>query len=90
MIQLVHFDKQMWWDRLFQVLLFMGRFYQPADANGKTGFLVQNLEEMIQCLSRIDEIDHDETRLHVERNFSARAMTEKYLRVYKNVRRNIS
>ena len=58
--------------------------------NGKTGFLVKNLDEMVQCLSRIDEIDRDETRLHVERNFSARAMAEKYVRVYKNMKRNMN
>ncbi len=58
--------------------------------NGKTGFLVQDLNEMVQCLSKIDEIDREETRLHVERNFSARAMAENYLRVYKDLRRNPS
>ena len=58
--------------------------------DGETGFLVKNLEEMVQCLPKIDEIDREETRLHVERNFSARAMAEKYLQVYKNVRKNAS
>ena len=58
--------------------------------NGKTGFLVKNLEEMVQCLPEIDEIDREETRLNVERNFSAKAMAEKYTQVYKNVKRNAS
>ena len=58
--------------------------------DGETGFLVKNLEEMVQCLPKVDEIDRDETRLHVERNFSAKAMAEKYLQVYKNVRKNTS
>ncbi len=58
--------------------------------DGKTGFLVQNLDEMVECLPEIDEIDREETRLHVERNFSAKVMAEKYIRVYKNVKRNAS
>jgi glycosyltransferase involved in cell wall biosynthesis len=53
--------------------------------DGETGFLVQNLEEMVQSLARIDEIDHEETRLYVERNFSAQVMAEKYIRVYGNI-----
>src|SRR5947207_13389040 len=58
--------------------------------NGKTGFLVQNLDEMIESLERIDEIDREEIRLYVERNFSAQVMAEKYIRVYKKVMRNTS
>ena len=58
--------------------------------NGKTGFLVKNLDEMVQSLSGIDEIDREEIRLYVERNFSAQVMAEKYIRVYKKVMRNTS
>jgi glycosyltransferase involved in cell wall biosynthesis len=58
--------------------------------DGKTGFLVKNLDEMVECLERIDEIDREETRLHVERNFSAQVMAKKYIQVYKNVKRNAS
>jgi len=58
--------------------------------HGKTGFLVQNLDEMIQSLPGIDEIDREETRLYVEHNFSAQVMAEKYTRVYKKVMRNTS
>ena len=51
----------------------------------KTGFLVHNVAEMVRFIPRIDEIDRNVTRMHVERNFSARAMTEKYMKIYKNV-----
>ena len=51
----------------------------------KTGFLVQDVEEMIRFIPRIDEIDRDVTRIHVDRNFSARVMAEKYGQVYKKV-----
>jgi glycosyltransferase involved in cell wall biosynthesis len=51
----------------------------------KTGFLVHDVAEMVRFIPRIDEIDRNVTRMHVERNFSARAMAEKYVKVYKNV-----
>ena len=58
--------------------------------NGKTGFIVQNLDEMVESLEKIDEIDREEIRLYVERNFSAQVMAENYIRAYKKVMRNIS
>jgi glycosyltransferase involved in cell wall biosynthesis len=53
--------------------------------HGKTGFLVQNVDEMVQSIARIDEIDRETTRLHVEHNFSAPVMVEKYIDIYKKV-----
>jgi glycosyltransferase involved in cell wall biosynthesis len=53
--------------------------------DGETGFLVQNVDEMVQAIPRIDEIDREITRLHVERNFSAHVMAEKYTQVYTKV-----
>ncbi|MDQ6661602.1 MAG: glycosyltransferase family 4 protein [Chloroflexota bacterium] len=53
--------------------------------NGKTGFLVDNLQEMVQRISHIDDIDRNYTRRYVERNFSAKAMVEKYVDIYKKV-----
>ncbi len=58
--------------------------------DGKTGFLVQNLDEMIQALPKIDELDREEPRLYVERHFSAKVMAEKYTQVYKKVIRSTS
>ena len=46
--------------------------------------LVQNLDEMVEYLEKIDEIDREEIRLYVERNFSVKVMAEEYTRVYKN------
>src|SRR6266699_402967 len=51
----------------------------------KTGFLVHDVAEMVRFISRIDEIDREVTRMHVERNFSARVMCKKYVKIYKNV-----
>jgi len=53
--------------------------------HGKTGFLVQHLDEMVQFIPKIDEIDRETTRLHAEHNFSARVMAEKYTQIYEKV-----
>jgi glycosyltransferase involved in cell wall biosynthesis len=53
--------------------------------DGSTGFLVQHVDEMVQSIPRIDEIDPETTRLHVERNFSAQVMAEKYTQIYEKV-----
>jgi glycosyltransferase involved in cell wall biosynthesis len=51
----------------------------------KTGFLVQNVNEMVRFIPRIDEIDRQVARQHVERNFSVRVMSEKYVKTYNQV-----
>src|SRR5258706_2155149 len=51
----------------------------------KTGFLVHDIEEMVKFIPRVDGIDRSVTREHVEKNFSAHAMAEKYIKVYKKV-----
>jgi glycosyltransferase involved in cell wall biosynthesis len=51
----------------------------------RTGFLVHDVNEMVKFIPRIDGIDRSVAREHVEKNFSARAMAEKYIKVYKKV-----
>lgn len=51
----------------------------------KTGFLVHDVGEMVKFIPRIDGIDRNAAREHVEKNFSARAMAEKYVKLYKKV-----
>jgi len=53
--------------------------------HGKTGFLVQDLDEMVQVVPQLEQIDRDYTRKHVEQHFSARAMAQGYMRVYQKV-----
>jgi glycosyltransferase involved in cell wall biosynthesis len=53
--------------------------------HGKTGFLVSDVEEMVRYIPRIAEIDRDTTRRHIELKFSARAMAENYVQVYRKV-----
>ncbi len=53
--------------------------------HGTTGFLVDNVEQMVGCIARIGEIDRRTTHLHVDRNFSARVMAEKYVDIYQTL-----
>ncbi len=53
--------------------------------HGSTGFLVQHLDEMVQCIPKIDEIDREIARLHVERHFSAQVMAQNYKHIYEKV-----
>jgi len=53
--------------------------------SGKTGFLVQDLDEMVACIPRIDEIDRAVTRMHVEEHFSSHVMAEEYVEIYKKL-----
>lgn len=53
--------------------------------HGKTGFLAHTLEDMVGFIPRIGEIDRGATHSHVDRNFSARAMAEKYVKIYRTL-----
>ncbi len=54
-------------------------------APGKSGFLVEGVNEMVRSMARIGELDRMAVRAHVERHFTAKAMSEKYIRVYQKV-----
>lgn len=51
-------------------------------AHGESGFLVHNLNEMVERIPHIDELDRNATREHVEKLFSARVMAQKYMEIY--------
>jgi len=48
----------------------------------ETGYLVNTVDEMVDAIPQIDKIDRDAVRKHIERNFSARVMAEKYVQLY--------
>ncbi len=50
--------------------------------DGRTGFLVKNVAEAVQRLTRLSEINRDTCRERVQRLFSVESMVEAYERVY--------
>ncbi len=50
--------------------------------NGKTGFIVKNVPEMVRAIKKIGSIDRATCRRHVEKYFSTQRMAEDYEKVY--------
>ncbi len=53
--------------------------------DGKTGFLVETEEEMIEAAKNIDKINPEDCRKHVEENFSLKKMAGDYIKIYKKI-----
>lgn len=53
--------------------------------DGRTGFLVNDVEGMVRAIPSIDTIDRQAARQHVEEHFSARVMAENYMKIYQRV-----
>lgn len=53
--------------------------------DGKTGFIVDTVEEMGEALKKIDSIDRQACRNHVEKNFSIGKMIDSYEQVYYDI-----
>ncbi|MFH1753278.1 MAG: glycosyltransferase family 4 protein [Candidatus Omnitrophota bacterium] len=53
--------------------------------DGKTGFVVNSEEEMIEAIGKIDQIDPADCRRHAEENFSRERMVKSYLENYKKI-----
>jgi glycosyltransferase involved in cell wall biosynthesis len=53
--------------------------------DGATGFLVASMHEAIEAVGRIRDLDREACRRHVERNFTAARMVEKYTQVYETI-----
>lgn len=53
--------------------------------DGETGFLVQDVDSMVDAIGEIDAIDPARCRQHVEANFDAPVMVEGYLRLYREI-----
>ena len=51
--------------------------------DGKTGFVVSDIEEAIEAVTHLEEIDRAECRSEFERRFTARRMAEDYVRIYR-------
>lgn len=55
--------------------------------DGRTGFVVQSVEEMIAAVKKIHTINRLYCRLYAQKNFSAEKMTDGYESVYKRILR---
>jgi glycosyltransferase involved in cell wall biosynthesis len=53
--------------------------------DGVAGFLVRNLEEAVEAVSRIGEIDRGECRRHFELNFTDERMARDYVKLYHQI-----
>jgi len=53
--------------------------------DGKTGFIVDSVDEIVKAVSKVDQIDPLECRRRVEQHFSSQAMGLKYLELYKEL-----
>jgi glycosyltransferase involved in cell wall biosynthesis len=56
-------------------------------ADGETGFLVDDVEEMAQAMTRVDALDRDRCRREARRRFSQERMTTAYLELYAKIAR---
>lgn len=53
--------------------------------HGKTGFLVETVDEAVRAVENLNTIDRQHCRLHVEKHFSVDRMVENYLAVYQQM-----
>ena len=49
---------------------------------GETGFIAENVEQMLEAVGKVNRIDRSRCREHVERNFDVPRMADDYLRAY--------
>ena len=55
--------------------------------HGVTGFVVENEDEAVRAVARIDELDRRSVRTAFEKRFTARRMAQDYLRHYRKLTR---
>ena len=53
--------------------------------DGKTGFVVDTEDEMVQAVKNINKIKPQNCRRHIEENYSREKMAENYIAVYKKI-----
>ncbi len=53
--------------------------------HGETGYLVEDLDRMVEAVRKVDQIDPARCRRHVEENFGPQRMAAGYLNVYQRL-----
>ncbi|MFW6020104.1 MAG: glycosyltransferase, partial [Bacteroidales bacterium] len=69
------------------VIAFQKGSMNELIVDGKTGFLVDTVEEAAANVHRIHSIDRSYCRRHAVENFSSAKMTESYIDVYEEILR---
>ncbi|KKS11160.1 MAG: Glycosyltransferase [Candidatus Daviesbacteria bacterium GW2011_GWB1_41_5] len=69
------------------VIAFARGGLKETVVDGKTGYLVNSVEEMAEKIKQIDKIDRKKCREHVEKNFSSQVMAEKYAEYYQEIQK---
>jgi glycosyltransferase involved in cell wall biosynthesis len=67
------------------VVAFANGALPEVVAHGKTGFLVNDFDAMVNAVRRVDSIDPRECRTHVEARFNASRMADGYERLYATI-----
>lgn len=53
--------------------------------DGETGYIVRDVDEMVEAVRRVDRINPRACRQHVEANFDVPLMTDRYLQAYQRI-----
>ncbi|MHC4075674.1 MAG: glycosyltransferase family 4 protein [Planctomycetota bacterium] len=53
--------------------------------DNETGYLVNNTDQAVQAIKKINRIDREKCRRHVEKNFTIDCMVSKYEKVYEQI-----
>ncbi|HMD00594.1 MAG TPA: hypothetical protein VKH37_10585, partial [Ferruginibacter sp.] len=56
--------------------------------DGKTGYIVESIDEAVKVLQGIDRISRDDCRRNFENRFSASIMANKYVQLYERILRS--
>jgi glycosyltransferase involved in cell wall biosynthesis len=67
------------------VIAFASGALPEVVESGRTGFIVQDVDEMTDALRRIGEIDPEECRRVARERFSSDRMARDYMRLYENI-----
>lgn len=67
------------------IVAFAGGSVREIIEDGVTGFIVDNLDDAVEAVRRIDDIDRRDCRLAFERRFTVSRMATQYLDVYRRL-----
>ncbi len=91
LLHLIHFDEPFGLSVVESMacgtpVIAFGRGSMPEIIrDGRTGFLVEDVDAAVQAVGRIDKINRRHCRDEVEERFTSRRMAEEYLAVYRKI-----